>query len=177
MLHALCPWRSMRPAADSVHCLEPQHVAISADFHLYWQRILATRASEMREAHTDLPGNVCYKVKRVCPGDVGNALLVYDLYNMWNAVCDKITTIKMVFTPGYQPLISMHVNSCGHCLRSLESLGICQPAAGSSSLTPYDFQVLWSPIILTPQNSSILTTLHPSMPRILAHQHPHIPTS
>lgn len=83
----------------------------------------------MREAHRDLPGNVRYKVKRVCPGDVGNALIMYDLYNMWNVVRDKITTVKMVFTPGYQPLITVHVSGCGHCLRSLESLGICQPAA------------------------------------------------
>lgn len=133
--HALCPWHSMRPAADSAHCLEPQHGATSADFHFYWQRILATRASEMREAHTNLPWNVCYKVKRVCPGDVGNALIVCDLYNMWNAVRDKITTIRMVFTPGYQPLITMHVSGYGHCLRSLESHSICQPAADSSSLT------------------------------------------
>jgi hypothetical protein len=133
---ALCPWHSMRPAADSAHCLETQHGAISADFHLYWLRILANRASEMREAHTDLPGNVCYKVKRVCPGEVGNALIMYDLYNMWNTVRDKITTIKMVSTPGYQPLITMHVSGCGRCLRSLESHSICQPAAGSSSLTP-----------------------------------------
>lgn len=101
--HALCPWHSAGPAADSAHCLEPQHGVIAVAFHLYWQRILATGASEMREMRADLPGSMSYKVKRVCPGNVGNALIVYDLYNMWNTVCDKIATIKMAFTPGYQP--------------------------------------------------------------------------
>lgn len=135
MPRALCPWHSARPAADSAHCLEPQHGVITVAFHLYWQRILATRASEMREMRADLPGSVSYKVKHVCPGNVGNALIMYDLYDMWNTVCDKIAAIKMAFTPGHQPLITMHVSGCGHCLRSLESHSIFQPAAGSASLT------------------------------------------
>lgn len=54
--HALCPWHSTRLTADSVHCLEPQHGVTAVAFHLYWQRILATRASEMRELHAGLPG-------------------------------------------------------------------------------------------------------------------------
>ena len=30
-----------------------------------------------------------YKVKHVCPRNMDNALIMYDLYSMWNAVRDK----------------------------------------------------------------------------------------
>lgn len=30
-----------------------------------------------------------YKVKRVCPRNTDNALIMYDLYYMWNTVRDK----------------------------------------------------------------------------------------
>ena len=48
------------------------------------------------------------KVKHVCPRNMDNALIVYDLYSMWNTVRDK----NAIFLNGSHTRVSSHQSRC-----------------------------------------------------------------
>ena len=84
--------RSEKPAANSLYCLKPLRGAIVWSFILFGKKkkkkssLAPLKHRRWLTAHR---GMMLYKVKHVCPRNMDNALIMYDLYSMWNAVRDK----------------------------------------------------------------------------------------